>query len=197
MGDSDGVFPDRRSFLVRSAATLAAGSLLTAQACTRPPPDPAAQLADFVALSSVLLGIDANKLGDPAGANAEIFAAAQKHDEALLGQLLQIYRAHASESPESVAGVVSSGSGAAIGFFAKAIMLAWLLGSWYDPASLQKAVAQGSGGSLAATIISANAYREAWAWKIGQTKAMGTTVAGFGYWASPPPPLAQFVGESR
>jgi len=196
MSDSEGTLPDRRSFLVRSAATLAAGPLLAAEACSKPPEDPAAQLADFVALSSALLGIDALKLAaDPApgGVKSEILALARGHDERLFATLLQTYRDRAHEGAASAASAVLTGAGAEVGFLAKSIMLAWLLGSWYDPAALRTA-AQTSAGFVASSVISADAYRESWAWKIGQTKPMGTTTAGFGYWASPPAPMHEFLG---
>jgi hypothetical protein len=190
-------FPDRRSFLVRSAATLAAGTLLAAEACSKPAEDLVAQRADFVALSSALLGVAAAKLApenDPAGVANEILAVARKNDERSFVQLLQTYRAHASEPAQSIADAVLNRSGADVGFLAKSVMLAWLLGSWYDSAQLQRAAAQAAPGFLESSVISANAYREAWAWKIAQTKAMGTTTAGFGYWTSAPPPLDDFVG---
>jgi hypothetical protein len=199
MSDSQ-EFPDRRSFLVRSAATLAAGTLLAAEACSKPNEDPVAQRNDFVALSSALLGVAAMKLApddDSLGIASEILAIARGNDERLFMQLLQAYRAHANEPGETVADAVLNRSGAGIGFLAKSVMLAWLLGSWYEPARLQSAAAQAAPGFLESKVISANAYREAWAWKIAQTKAMGTTTAGFGYWASAPPPLDDFIGGGR
>jgi hypothetical protein len=87
--------------------------------------------------------------------------------------------------------------GSGVRFLAQAVMLAWLLGSWYEPAELQRAAAQASPGFIPSVVISANAYRESWAWKIAQTKAMGTTTAGFGYWASAPPLLDEFIGRGR
>jgi hypothetical protein len=193
-------FPDRRSFLVRSAATLAAGTLFAAEACSKTTEDPVAQRNDFVALSSVLLGIAAVKLApenDSLGVASEILVFARENDERLLAQLLQAYRAHANEPAETVADVVLNQSGADAGFLAKSIMLAWLLGSWYEPAQLQNAAARATPGFLESKVISANAYREAWAWKIAQAKAMGTTTAGFGYWASAPPALDDFIGGAR
>jgi hypothetical protein len=199
MSDSEHLH-DRRSLLVTSAATLAAGTLLGAEGCAQPAADPAAQLTDFVALSSVLLGVAVANLApenDSTGVKNDIFAAAKASDERLLAQLLQTYRGASGQSAENVASLVLQRSGSDLGFFAKSVMLAWLLGSWYDPATLQKAAAQVSPGFLPSSVISAGAYREAWAWKIGQTKAMGTTVAGFGYWTSTPPSLQSFLGGSR
>jgi hypothetical protein len=199
MSDSQ-EFPDRRSFLVRSAATLAAGTLLAAEACSKPNEDPVAQRNDFVALSSALLGVAAVKLApddDSLGIASEILALARGNDERLFAQLLQTFRAHANEPGETVADAVLNRSGAGAGFLAKSVMLAWLLGSWYEPAQLQSAAGKSAPGFLESKVISANAYREAWAWKIAQTKAMGTTTAGFGYWASAPPPLDDFIGAGR
>ncbi len=199
MSDSE-EFPDRRAFLVRSAATLAVGTLLAAEACSKPPEDPAAQRNDFVALSSALLGVAAAKLApenDSPGVAGEILALARSNDEHLFAQLLQTYRTHANEPSGTIADAVLNQSGADAGFLAKSVMLAWLLGSWYDPAQLQRAAARATPGFLESKVISVDAYREAWAWKIAQTKAMGTTTAGFGYWASAPPPLDDFIGGGR
>ncbi|HTA40068.1 MAG TPA: hypothetical protein VK760_13375 [Candidatus Acidoferrales bacterium] len=198
MSDSEAL-PDRRSFLVRSAATLAAGTLLTAEACSAPVEDPVALRADFVALSSALIGVAAAKLAPENGAGGvagEIFAIARKTDERAFAAMLQAYRAHASEPPQTAAGAVLDDSGTDVRFLAQSVMLAWLLGSWYEPAALQRA-AQAAPGFIPSSVISASAYRDAWAWKIAQTKAMGTTTAGFGHWASAPPPLDDFIGRSR
>jgi hypothetical protein len=195
---TDDALPDRRAFLMRSAATLAAAPILATEACSHPAADPAAQLATFVALSSVLLGIDAAKLGldaGPSGVAAEIFARAQTYDAALLAQLLQTYTDNALKPAGTLARMVLEDSGADAGFLAKAIMLGWLLGSWYDPAHLATA-ASGDGAAPAGTVISANAYRQSWAWKIAQTKPMGTTTAGFGSWAAPPQALDATIGSA-
>jgi hypothetical protein len=197
MSDSEDL-PDRRSFLVRSAATLAAGTLLAAEACSQPLEDPVAMHADFVALSSALIGVAASKLAPENEATdvaSEILAIARKTDERVFAAMLQAYRAHASDSAQRAAEAVLDGSGTDVRFLAKSVMLAWLLGSWYDPAALQRAAR--TPGFLPSTVISANAYREAWAWRIAQTKAMGTTTAGFGHWASAPPPLGEFIGRER
>jgi len=190
---------------VRSVATLAAGPLLVAEGCapharaaaiTGPPTG--AQMRDFVVLSSALLGIAAAKLApdpDPANTKADCFAAAQQHDAQKLAELLAIVDANRTRTPAEIADVTLNGSGQESSFFAKAVMLAWLLGSWYDPALLARAAASGSDAPIPSTVISANAYREAWAWKIAQTKAMGTSNQGFGYWTSAPRPLGDFIGE--
>ena len=199
MSDSDEL-PDRRSFLVRSAATLAAGTLLAAEACSHPAEDPVALRADFVALSGALIGVDAAKLApenETDGVAGEILAIARKNDEGVFAAMLQAYRANASKSAQAAADAVLNDSGTEVGFLAKSVMLGWLLGSWYEPAELQRAASQSASGFVSSSVISANAYREAWAWKIAQTKAMGTTTAGFGYWTSAPPPLADFIGRER
>lgn len=189
--------PDRRSFLVRSAATLAAAPLLLASGCAPAAVAPAEQMRDFVLLSSALLGIAPAKLApdaDSVDQKSACFAAAAQHDARGLARMLQIYRAHASEAPATIADVVLTRSGSDVAFFAKSVMLAWLLGSWYDPALLQKAMSGGASGPIDAAVISANAYRESWAWKIGQSKAMGTSSQGFGYWSSEPPALSESIG---
>jgi hypothetical protein len=188
---------------LRSSATMAAGSLLAVEGCTTQKraaaivgPPTGAQMNDFVALSSALLGIDAAKLApDPDVGNmkAEVFAAAQQHDAQKLGTLLEIFDANRDGSPSGIADAVLERSHTS--FFAKAIMLAWLLGSWYDPDDLAQTVAKNSTGPIASRVISANAYRESWAWKIAQTKPMGTSDQAFGYWSKPPAPLSDFIGS--
>jgi hypothetical protein len=178
-------FPDRRSFIVRSAASIAAGALLAAEP-RAPALDPNAPLADFIALSSALIGVSVEKLAagnGPGGVASEIEAIARKSHEQAFVQLLQAYRAHAHEPAQQIADAVLLRSGADAGFLAKSVMLAWLLGSWYEPPNFETS-----------TVISANAYRQSWAWKIAQTKPMGTTTTGFGRWATAPPPLDSFIG---
>jgi hypothetical protein len=203
---SDESKPDRRSFLVASAATLAAGSLLAADGCSNHSSAPAtaltgaptsAQMHDFVAVSSALLGIDAGKLSpepDVTGMKADCFAAAQRSDPQRLAELLQVFHDRAMQPPAAIADAVLNRSGPELSYFAKSVMLAWLLGSWYDPAALQKAVADGTHGPIASSVISPNAYQQSWTWKIAQTKPMGTSSEAPGYWALPPPPLRDFIG---
>src|SRR5579862_8984079 len=142
---------------------------------------------DFVALSSALLGVSSEKLApqpDYVNVKAEVYAAAQRHDAQALGALLQLYDAHRTQAAASVADAALLGSGAALAAFARSVMLAWLLGSWYDPDALER-VAAGEAAAIPSAVISAGCYKESWAWKIGQTKAIGTSTEGFGYWASP------------
>jgi Membrane bound FAD containing D-sorbitol dehydrogenase len=195
--------PDRRMFLVRSVATLAAGSFLAVEGCAPQRaaaivgPPTGAQMSDFVALSSALLGIEAAKLApdpDPGNMKTEVFAAAQGQDAQALGTLLGILDANRAKSPPEIAEAMLERSGPEMAFFAKAIMLGWLLGNWYDPAALAQVVTKNLPGPIASRVISANAYRESWAWKIAQTKPMGTSDQAFGYWSKPPPPLSDFIG---
>lgn len=202
--------PDRRAFLMRSAAALAAAPLLLDEGCSQTSQERAAaltgsptpqQMSDFVALSSALLGVAAAKLApdpDYGDMKSECFGAAQRSDPQRLATLLQAYAQRpASASPEATAAwMLDDRRDPEVAFFARAVMLAWLLGSWYDPAALASASASGGGPPIASAVISANAYRESWAWKIGQSKPMGTSTQGFGSWSAPPPPLANAIGEA-
>jgi len=67
-------------------------------------------------------------------------------------------------------------------------MKLWLLGSWYQPYD------QGNAHKGDTRVVSDQAYKESWAWKIAQSHPMGYSQYHFGYWAEQPPTLKQFTG---
>ena len=67
-------------------------------------------------------------------------------------------------------------------------MKLWLLGSWYQPYD------QGTAKEHDIRVVSDQAYKESWAWKIAQSHPMGYSEYHFGYWAEQPPTLKQFTG---
>jgi hypothetical protein len=71
---------------------------------------------------------------------------------------------------------------------ARSIMKLWLLGSWYQPYD------QGNAKEGSIRVVSDQAYKESWAWKIAQSHPMGYSQYHFGYWAEEPPTLKQFTG---
>lgn len=154
-------------------------------------------MALFVGLSSVLTGIDASKLApalDPVNIKQTYFDTAKSEDEATFNQLLQIYAANQSQPPATIAAAVFENSGPAVCFLARAIMLAWYLGSWYAPSDLQ---AYGGPNPptapMPSTVISADAYTQGWAWSVAQAHPMGHSNFTFGYWAKEPPSLDDFI----
>jgi hypothetical protein len=152
-----------------------------------PPPTP---MQNFVQLSALLTGIAADKLApplDPKNLKQIYFDYIQQQAGALFDQLLSIYAANASQPPANIADIVFNQSGADIRYLARSTMLAWYLGSWYAPADL-------AAGRNTNVVISAVAYTQGWAWNVAQAHAMGYSNFQFGYWASNPPSLSDFVG---
>ena len=151
----------------------------------------------FVGLSSVLTGIDATKLApalDPNNVKQIYFDTAKAKGGATFDQLLQIYAANATQPPAAIAAAVFEQSGPAVCFLARAIMLAWYLGSWYQPSELQKySVPNPPAAPIASTVISPDAYTQGWAWNVAQAHPMGYSNFTFGYWANKPPSLDDFV----
>jgi hypothetical protein len=182
---------DRREFIVRSTASLvAAGSLLGIEACAG---GGVHEVEDFTRLSSALLGIDARKLvpdPDPLDVKSQILAEARAADGAALPQLLQIAADRRNETPQSLAEAALD-SAPAVADLARSIMLAWLLGTWYDPRAFGAAASAAPSGR----VISAAAYRGSWVWRLARTHPMGASDVGFGSWSSEPPPLDQYIGN--
>jgi hypothetical protein len=145
----------------------------------------------FVGLSSALTGISAGSLApklDAIDVKQRYFDQA-KGDPAF-AQLLQIYDQNKSKSPAQVADIILNKSGAAVCNLARAIMLEWYLGSWYEPTVLAK-----QEPFAPFKVISSAAYTQGWTWHVAQSKAMGYSDWVFGYWSSPPPSLADFIGS--
>ena len=151
----------------------------------------------FVGLSSMLTGIDAAKLApplDPNNVKQVYFDTAKSKGGATFDQLLQIYAANQTQPPAQIAAAVFQQSGADVCFLARAIMLAWYLGSWYEPGDLQKySGSNPPAAPIPSTVISADAYTQGWAWSVAQAHPMGYSNFTFGYWAAKPPSLSDFV----
>ncbi len=155
-------------------------------------------LDDFVQVSAILTGIDAAKLAppvDPQNMKQVYFSYTQSQQPGGLSQLLSIYAASAQKPPATIADVILNQSGDSIRYLARAIMLEWYLGSWYDPAVL--ASYHGPNPPSAppsGVVISPQAYTQGWAWSVAQAHPMGYSNLTFGYWTSQPPPLSAYVG---
>lgn len=149
-------------------------------------------MGSFVKLSALLTGIAADKLApsvDPIDIKQTYFDYAQQQGGAAFDKLLDIFNANASQPPATVADIILNQSGDDIRYLARAIMLAWYLGSWYDPAELQKQQPMPS-----SQVISSKAYTHGWAWNVAQAHPMGYSDLRFGYWAGDPPSLVDYVG---
>jgi hypothetical protein len=75
-------------------------------------------------------------------------------------------------------------------------MLMWYLGSWYDPAELEKYNGQNPPADPvpAFAVISSAAYTQGWAWNVVQAHPMGYSNFQYGYWSTLPPSLQDFIG---
>lgn len=141
----------------------------------------------FVQLSALLTGIAADKLApqiDPNNIKQAYFDHAQAMAGADLARLLAIFDGQQGQPAASIAELILNQSGDDIRDLARAIMLAWYLGSWYPVPAAQ---AEG-------TVISAAAYTQGWAWSVAQAHPMGYSNGRFGYWAGNPVSLSALVG---
>jgi hypothetical protein len=153
----------------------------------------------FVTLSGAVCGIATDKLAPdiaPIDVKQAYFDTAQKQASAAFAQLLNIVGANASLPPDRLADLVLNKSGDDIRFLVRSIMLAWYLGSWYQPADLAKY----AGPNPPATpidffVISADAYTQGWVWSTAQAHPMGYSTLTFGYWGAQPPSLADYIGS--
>ena len=156
----------------------------------------AVDLADFVALSAALTGIDAGKLRpalDTHGTAETYLELTRTNGGATFQALLDAYRTAKGKTPAEVAAVILGQSGDAVACLARSVMLLWYLASWYDPTKLP-ALRSGPPAFVPFTIVSADAYTQSWVWRVGQTHPMGYSEWAFGYWHKDPPPLTDFIG---
>lgn len=154
----------------------------------------------FVQLSAALTGIAADKLSpglDPKNTKKIYFDYTLAKAPVLFPQLLGIYAANANQPPATIANIVLNQSGDPIRYLARAIMLEWYLGSWYDPDVLAS-YHRPNPPTLPpnGVVISPQAYTQGWAWSVAQAHPMGYSNFSFGYWSGSPPTLNAYVGGS-
>lgn len=149
-------------------------------------------LQNFIGLSAVLTGLSAKLLApsiDPINLPPVFFATAQQGmGTEAFSSLLELFASLQGQTPAQIASAVLSNANPQIARGARSIMKLWLLGSWYQPYDL------GSARQGDTHVISDQAYKESWAWKIAQSHPMGYSQYHFGYWAEQPPTLKQFTG---
>jgi len=167
-------------------------------------------LDDFVQMSVLLTGFNQSVIApalDPIDLKTVIFNYAVAHADPAFTQLVQIYATLAAGKPVSemtpaerqaigdqLLGINGRRQDANIAATARSVMLAWYLGSWYQPFDNTidgQPVAAGT-----QTVISDQAYIGGLSWKAMQSHAMGNSTFTFGYWAETPPPLAAFTGNT-
>lgn len=157
------------------------------------------QMDLFVGLSAVLTGIDASMLApqlDPVNIKQTYFDFVQGKNAAVFNQLLGVFQQNQNQGPAVIGDIILNQSGAPVEYLARSIMLMWYLGSWYDPAVLQKYSSANPppGPAPSAGVISAAAYTQGWVWSVAQAHPMGYSNFVFGDWSKDPPSLTDFVG---
>ena len=158
----------------------------------------ASPMDQFVTLSSALTGIASWILApgiDPIDIKQTYFDTAQQADPAVFGQLLAIVASNPTLKPQQLADLVLQQSGDDVRFLARAIMLAWYLGSWYDPGDLKiYSVPDPKRPPIPFRVITMNAYTKGFAWSVAQAHPMGFSTNVFGYWGAAPPSLTDYIG---
>lgn len=190
----------RRTMLNLAAAAGAVGTAtlgppVTAEAAAPGPADDSADRALFFTLSAALTGIDEAKLApavDPVQVGQEYFDQA-KGDPGFSG-LLQIIRANPKD-PLGAADQVMNNADPKIKYLGRSIILAWYLGVWYAPTTLQSynGAKPGPFPVVPVKVISPKAYTQGWTWRVAQAHPMGYSDLRFGYWAEDPLPLTDIT----
>lgn len=165
---------------------------------------------DFVQMSVLLTGFNESVLApslDPIDLKTTIFNYAAAHANPSFDQLVQVFTTLAAGTPVSqmtpqqrqeigdqLLGINGRRQDPNVAATARSVMLAWYLGSWYQPFDNTvdgQLVKQGT-----QTVISDQAYIGGLSWKAMQSHAMGNSTFTFGYWAEEPPPLSAFTGNT-
>jgi hypothetical protein len=159
-------------------------------------------LSQFVNLSALLTGVSASKLAPPLSPSKVpqlLFDTARKNGGATFDQLLSVYSNAVAQgmTDTQIAQQIFQANGPDVCYLARSIMLAWYLGSWYDPKVLQAYNSPTPPpGPPSSVVISSDAYTQGWVWNVAQAHAMGYSNFTFGYWAKNPPALSDFTGAT-
>ena len=167
---------------------------------TLQPQNAPATLDQFVALSAVLTGIAAGNLKpflDTHGTAQTYFNVASTRGGAAFTQMMSIFVANQSQSPQTIGTLILQQSGDDVAYMAKSVMLLWYLASWYEPAALKAYKADPFKNPAPFVVVSSDAYTQGWVWRVGQTHPMGYSTWRFGYWNTAPAPLSQFIGGGQ
>ena len=83
-------------------------------------------------------------------------------------------------------------------YLGRSIILAWYLGAWYDPATLETYNQPGDHPFplTPRMVVSPAAYTQAWTWRVAQAHPMGYSEFRYGYWAGDPIPLEDYIGKA-
>ena len=206
----------RRSIIRGAGATgslLLAGGLPLWARGGQPPDEPAP--ADYLRLSSALLGVEAARL-EPEARGGETPLADTFHGlcreaaPAATAALLTAWReaaprgvtagaaARVAADPAAAGRLLADGArprADGVGALARLTMLMWLYGVWYGGTETARMPASGEAidpDHRTDLVVSVRAYRNGWIWRIAQARPMGVAGAP-GAWAEAPPGLAEFI----
>jgi hypothetical protein len=206
----------RRTVLAGAAAATAAMSVgavdSPANAQTRQ------DMILFVLLSGALTGIAEAKLApgfrplpsptdidleksepgsDPVDVKREYFNWVNKKRQATLRRLLQITKDSLKSSDRQQVIIDKVQAMPDTKYLARSIVLMWYLGAWYEPDNLRALAEQRNPPPKASKfeVISPKAYTQGWALRVAQAHPMGFSEMQFGYWARPPSPRTDFIGN--
>jgi hypothetical protein len=206
----------RRTVLAGAAAATAAMSVgavdSPANAQTRQ------DMILFVLLSGALTGIAEAKLApgfrplpsltdidleksepgsDPVDVKQEYFNWVNKRRQATLRRLLQITKDSLKSSDRQQVIIDKVQATPDTKYLARSIVLMWYLGAWYEPDNLRALAELANPPAKASSfeVISPKAYTQGWALRVAQAHPMGFSEMQFGYWARPPSPRTDFIGN--
>ncbi len=137
---------------------------------------------EFFALSSLLTGFSEQTL-QFAQQSADFYGEFVKIHDSAADDLLGLYRTGlaSGQTPDDIArGILDDEADKAVADTARALIVFWYLGQIAPP-----------GGDAA--IPSANIYAEGLAWRAIQAHPTGVSHQKFGYWATLPAPLDDFL----
>jgi hypothetical protein len=206
----------RRTVLAGAAAATAAMSVgaVDSPANAQPRQD----IILFVLLSGALTGIAEAKLApgfrplpsltdidleksepgsDPVDVKQEYFNWVNKRRPGPFRRLLQITKDSLKSSDRAQAIIDKVQASSDTKYLGRSIVLMWYLGAWYDPDNLRDLAELPNPPAKASKfeIISPKAYTQGWALRVAQAHPMGFSEMQFGYWARPPSPRTDFIGN--
>lgn len=147
-------------------------------------------LQDFADMSAALTGFRSDFLKpqlDPTNLSKAYFDFATdktKNSQATVQTLLTAYRAIKSQPAQQIANALLETANpfpSPQALLAESIAKLWYTASWYEP-----------GSTFMVQVVSSQAYTKGLAWQVMQSHPMGFSPFSFGYWSTPPGPLAQF-----
>lgn len=90
---------------------------------------------------------------------------------------------------ENIAGVLLQGTYPAEVLALRQLIYLWYMGAWptvqYDQSATR--------GQTFSDIVSATSYTQGLVWRVMQSHPMGSSTYNYGYWASNPPPLQDYL----